>query len=769
MKQKLFFVLLTLFVSCVANSQTYVNVSNPTISGLNKPDTPVDVYFNGAKVGSTTTDASGVWSWSLSGITEGTYPFYAIANQTLIVDMTPPNPPFINPPQPDCGQDGNPCVIQINGCISGTGEPGATITAYVDGVKHGTTLVGTDGSWTYCFEPGIEVGLHDICFDQTDIAGNISGKACIKVDAVEDITPPEPPTIDEKPIQPEECITGTGEPGTTATIYVDGIKHGTTLVAADGTWEYCFVPPLSEGNHEICVELTDRAGNTSEKTCTNKDVDGTKPEPPTIDDPEKPIKPNDCITGTGEPGTTATIYVDGVKHGTTLVAANGKWEYCFVPPLSEGEHEICVDLTDAAGNISDQTCVNKEVDGTKPEPPTIDDPGAPIKPDGCITGTGEPGTTATIYVNGVKHGTTIVGANGKWSYCFDGLEGNPEICVELKDAAGNVSEKTCRNISVAAPRETAGIIIEAESANCYPNDSGENSKWFKAGPIKLTATSSLDESKWISVKWRLNSERGAVIGTGKTLEFTAGTKEAGMYYVEIETGNEILSARIPVCIYDPNYNIALLPENRIIMARGVYVGDNLRFQVDRSPFGNYEGVPWIQMESGIRGSIDGPSGRENISGFVVKYYTITAAGTHTVNVAMKAGCWDTSLSEEFVAQNLPTDVQPIRPTCKEGTLINGTATPNSKIVISYDDTYNVFNTNAEGKWQIDLGSLGLSFESVDSRNVVLHNIVNTFGKSIVHCPRTPDEFDPFDQNKTAPLRQNKNVPCWNVNRQGIFT
>ena len=289
MKKNFILLLLSVFLALSAKAQQPIhsNELTPTISGVNWPSSSVDVYVDGVKVGTTTTSTEGIWTFQLSGpMAEGEYSYYGIAVNKLIVDFTAPDKPEITNPTIVDNPD-NP-FIQVGECLEGTGEVGATATIYVDGVKHGTTIVDQDGNWVYCFAPELEEGDYEFCVTLTDKAGNVSEQTCVDVEVIVDTTPPTPPVIDpvdpndpdgpgdpdgpEIVITPDGCIKITGEPFALATVYVDGEKHGTVKLDENGEATYCFAPELEEGEHEICVTLTDKAGNVSGQTCVDVEV-----------------------------------------------------------------------------------------------------------------------------------------------------------------------------------------------------------------------------------------------------------------------------------------------------------------------------------------------------------------------------------------------------------------------------------------------------------------------------------------------------------------
>lgn len=100
---------------------------------------------------------------------------------------------------------------------------------------------------------------------------------------------------------------------------------------------------------------TDAAGNTGPAGTDSFTVDTTAPAKPTITGPTANSSTTDTtptITGTGDPGATIRVSVNGKVVGTTTVAADGTWSVTVTAPLAVGAHTVTAVQTDAAGNVS---------------------------------------------------------------------------------------------------------------------------------------------------------------------------------------------------------------------------------------------------------------------------------------------------------------------------------------------------------------------------------------------------------------------------------
>ncbi|MCG3402339.1 YSIRK-type signal peptide-containing protein [Staphylococcus massiliensis] len=343
-------------------------------------------------------------------------------SNVTVSDTTVPEAPIVDPVTSDATE------------ITGTAEPGSTVTVTFPDGSTSTSIVNEDGSYVVSIPEGIDlIGGETLPVKVTDASGNESNETTT---TVTDTTKPSVPTID--PITSEDTqITGTAEPGSTVTVtFPDGsIATGET----DETGHYVIsIPPAKdlEGGEVLPVISTDKNGYSSDEAIITV-TDQTAPDAPTIN----PVNSEDTqITGTAEPGSTVTVTFPDGTTGTATTDDNGNY-VIEIPPTVDltGGETLPVTATDTSNNQSETSTVTVS-DKTSPETPTVN----PItSEDSQITGTTEPGSTVTVTFPDGTTSTTTTDENG--NYVIDipegtDLEGSETISVTATDKDGNQSE-----------------------------------------------------------------------------------------------------------------------------------------------------------------------------------------------------------------------------------------------------------------------------------------------------------------------------------------
>lgn len=487
----------------IGNGKT-TNDTLPLLQGTATAGATVNIYVNGVlQVPSVIADVvSGAWSYQLpapltngatynftvsqtvGGIPSGQSPNYAIT-----IDTTAPQAPtitsIIDDVAPGTGSlDKGQITNDSRPTLNGTGEPGATITLYDNGVAYATTTVNSNGFWSFTPTAPLGEGDHLFTARATDAAGN-QGDSSSDFRIIVDTLVPNAPSIvtvtdNVGTIQPltsgqltndnTPTLAGVTEADSVVTIRDNGTVIGTTTSDENGNWSFTPAPALGEGSHSLTASVTDNAGNISPTTPPFVVVvDTLAPAAPSItsvidDQPGNTALTNGQLTndaqptlnGKGEIGAIITIRDNGAEIGTTQVDESGNWSFTPDAPLGQGQHIFTVVATDQAGNTGGvSSSFTIELDSIAPSIPVISsvqDNTAPTtgpisngqisnesRP--ALSGTGEIGATITVLSDGQAIGTTIVGAGGNWSFTPSAALGNGQhtLTVTATDSAGNTS------------------------------------------------------------------------------------------------------------------------------------------------------------------------------------------------------------------------------------------------------------------------------------------------------------------------------------------
>ena len=480
------------------------NDTTPTLTGTAIPGSLVTIYLDGSTtaLGTVTADATtGAWTFPVAELAEGNHSFSVTATDngetsglspaaTVNIDLTAPDAPAFGSVVDDVGPltgtvvSGRPTNDDLP-TFTGTATPGDVIRLYADDTLIGTATVGNTGAWSITLTEPLDDGTYALTLSATDPAGNESSRSepfslvvdttageAIITGANDDVGPVtgnvanNGSTNDNTP-----TLTGTAEAGSSVAIY-DGINLiGTVTASPTGAWSFTPTTVLAEGQHVFTVVATDSAGNVSPfSQAYTLVVDMTPPATPVIVSINDDVPGNTGLltngqitndvrpelTGTGVAGSTVHILDNGIEIGTALVSASGSWSFTPTSDLAAGPHDLRVNATDAAGNVSGTSPVfNINIDIAAPLAPVlntvVDDVGTvtgtldsgdvtnDARP--TFTGSGEVGATIRIIVDELEIGTAVVNASGSWTFTPETAlaEGTRSIRFTATDAAGNTS------------------------------------------------------------------------------------------------------------------------------------------------------------------------------------------------------------------------------------------------------------------------------------------------------------------------------------------
>lgn len=258
---------------------------------------------------------------------------------------------------------------------------------------------------------------------------------------------PTPVTILEAGIT---SFSGSGTPGSTVRVLVDGVEIGTTEVDANGDWSFDL--DLEAGSRDITFEALDADGEVASaaRFTFNVAEPAAALEIPTLNFPDGDLfEGTVTLTGSGAPGSEVGIVIDDELVGTTRVGDDGTWS--FDADLAAGNYGIHVQAIDADGNLAGET----EGFGLLVSAlmlPDFDQSSYEFTP-GVVdfSGVGTPGTTIELVANGEVVGTAVVADDGTWAMPATLNAGDYDLSLRMLAAAGTLlAESEGSNATVAA-------------------------------------------------------------------------------------------------------------------------------------------------------------------------------------------------------------------------------------------------------------------------------------------------------------------------------
>uniref|UniRef100_UPI0037BE9C30 Ig-like domain-containing protein n=1 Tax=Ideonella sp. TaxID=1929293 RepID=UPI0037BE9C30 len=404
----------------VAKSTGITDDTQPSIRGTAEPGAVITVRDGSNVLGTATTDSSGRWAFTpATPLADGPHAITVTATNAagnvsaptgiydFVVDTQNPDAPnsviALDNVGPVVGAISNgQTTDDATPGLSGTGEPGATVTIYDHEEPIGTTVVKPDGTWQFTPTTPLLDGEHSLSTTQTDVAGN-TGPASAPTNFTLDTKDVTTPTITalrddvgtvQGAVQPDgvtddtrPTLQGTAPAGTTVNVYDGTTLLGTVPADSAGRWSFTPSTPLADGPHAFSATATNAAGVVSPATAPYAvTVDTQGPAAPAITglgddvgtvqgaltDGARTDDTTPTLSGTGEPGSTIKVYDGAELIGTATVDPDGRWTLTPATPLTEGPHTFTATATDPAGNTGPASPVQSlVVDLTATAAPTL--------------------------------------------------------------------------------------------------------------------------------------------------------------------------------------------------------------------------------------------------------------------------------------------------------------------------------------------------------------------------------------------------------------
>jgi parallel beta-helix repeat protein len=292
----------------------------------------------------------------------------------LTLDITPPEAPILD------ALDEYTNVETL--AVTGTAEPGTTVTVFIGAVEVATGVVEEDG--TFSIEVTLTEGPNLITAWATDTSDN-TGPLSIEGAIILDTVAPDAPELEDLPELTnvvEHTVSGTVEPFTTVTVTLN--DEEVLVLETDEDGEFEITIELEEGENQIVAFTTDRATNIGQTVGVSIRLDTVAPEVNAGEDAEYIEGDESTLDGSGSSDDVGILSHEWTFtwDGTDESIDGEVVTYTFDHPEVV---TITLTVTDLAGNTATDEVVLTIL--IRNGPPTLSDGG--VTPD--------KGTTATEF------------------------------------------------------------------------------------------------------------------------------------------------------------------------------------------------------------------------------------------------------------------------------------------------------------------------------------------------------------------------------------
>jgi outer membrane protein OmpA-like peptidoglycan-associated protein len=390
-----------------------------------------------------TTDGKGNWSLILpSDMADGDYDTMAevrdrwdhvarnAAGSRLVLDRIPPKPPEI---RPFVGRNA-PSGISGNWPAGDATELRVSLADQSFELGRDPALTSEGNSWTLALPADLADGVYTIAAEVSDAAGNRAGVQ--RTDGLLiDSQPPVAPSLDRpRTGVPVEILSGSWDESDAVALQVkvgEAVYDRATFLGfrseKPGRWSLQLPNTLGDGIHRIGILTRDRAGNIA-RLATELEVktDTQPPVEPAVDKIAT-VGPVTEITGSWDDKDAESLRVqvgsaayDKDTYLGLTTPEPGKWRLVLPEALSTGRHDVAVESSDSAGNVSSVREPGAIVVMPQPVPPVVESlAGNNATP--LVTGTVDRdfatfavALNGKVYVAG-KDTNLVIDESGRWT------------------------------------------------------------------------------------------------------------------------------------------------------------------------------------------------------------------------------------------------------------------------------------------------------------------------------------------------------------------
>lgn len=363
-------------VLLVPQALGYVANPLPEFAGTAEAGSTLELFIDGAKVGTTVVASDGTWSLAPgSPLVDGAYKATARAIDLLgrAGELSAPVAFAVDTVAPDTGIESGPEPLVASSRAT------FVLTSNEDGVSFECRL--DQSAWAACAAtavfPGLSDGAHSLEARAKDRAGNVDLDPVSYGWSIDTVPPPAPwvksPEAYTTTSNPRPTFAGTSEPGSTVTVFVDGGELLTAQANEAGAWSSESPRDFTGGAYNVTAIARDAAGNFSPQSPMFPfGIDLSEPETTINSGPFGHV-----------PRPTATFSFSSPDQNARFECRldGGEWEACASPThldgLADGQHTFEVRAINRAGNI-DSTPASRTWTVVTPTPPPPPPPPTPV-------------------------------------------------------------------------------------------------------------------------------------------------------------------------------------------------------------------------------------------------------------------------------------------------------------------------------------------------------------------------------------------------------
>ena len=335
-------------------------------------------------------------------VTDGYYPLVVkatdaagnVSNSSSVIGITidtqsPANPtaPDLQPSS-DSGSSNTDDLTNVSKpTFSGSTQAGFKVNLTLGGMLAlGESTADGSGAWSIQSSVTLNDATYPIGITVTDLAGNVSAVSpytSLTVDTIAPSVPSVPDLIaasdtgesnaDDITFDTTPYLSGTADANEAITIQIGASAIGSGQVDGQGNW-LLETSLLTEGPRSITAFSTDSAGNQSTAgVAISLNIDTTSPS---VGNPDLSVQSDSGLsssdnvtndrtptfTGTSESNISLSLLANAISIGSMNSNGSGNWIFTPSGPMSDGTYSVMASATDTAGNTSNSSSINVNID-----------------------------------------------------------------------------------------------------------------------------------------------------------------------------------------------------------------------------------------------------------------------------------------------------------------------------------------------------------------------------------------------------------------------